>query len=101
MIHNNTTAPTVAVTSEPIKPPASSPSKRNRKPPTTAPTMPTPMLGRMPKPPPRIMLPAIQPASPPITNQAISPILLSPSSWLFQPLQEGFATQRHDDTTKD
>ncbi|CDH43739.1 hypothetical protein BN874_130064 [Candidatus Contendobacter odensis Run_B_J11] len=67
--NSSTTAPTVAVTTEPIKPTAVNPSNLNKKPPTTAPMMPTTMLPSSPKPPPFIIVPASQPASAPIARK--------------------------------
>src|SRR6516165_8195353 len=50
------------------------PSKPNSQPPISAPITPTTMLPTRPKPPPRMICPAIQPATAPITKKIIKPV---------------------------
>jgi len=63
-------APATAVTREPARPlPAEMPTRPNRKPPTTAPMMPTAMLPSRPEPPPGMRSPASQPATAPMARK--------------------------------
>jgi predicted small secreted protein len=76
MSHRSTTAPTVADTSEPISPKEIIPNKRKRKPPMSAPRIPTTRSPTRPKPWPRVSLPESQPAATPIIknhNQCMTP----------------------------
>ena len=63
-IHNTRIAPTVEVIKLPINPEAASPKRANTQPPNTPPRIPSNKFITRPKPPPRIILPARNPATP-------------------------------------
>ena len=65
-IHNTRIAPTVEVIKLPINPEAASPKRANTQPPNTPPRIPSNKFITRPKPPPRIILPARNPATIPI-----------------------------------
>ena len=80
-IANKITAPTVAISIEPNKPPVMTLSIPNKKLPNTAPTIPTRILPKSPNPLPFIIVPASQPASAPIIKNIILPHYLKYSNF--------------------
>ena len=73
--NSSSTAPTTAVTREPIIPLADIPSSPNMKPPITAPITSTTILPRTPNPPPFMRFPANQPASAPSARKIKSDVI--------------------------
>lgn len=76
-IHNNKTAPMTDVKRLPSMPVAAIPSNPKTQPPKRPPTIPTNKLTMSPKPPPLIILPAMNPATIPMTMYQIKYIRLS------------------------